>query len=147
MSKSKPANTDDDGINRPVDRSVILPQNLLTLFTEKEWEEFTAEWAEGFEEKYSSIENRAGAGDKGRDVVCYAGEDKGSCDIDVYQCKRYEHPIRPSEFWVELGKLCVYTQSGELRIPRRYRLVASRGVGGTLADLFENPERLRTELI
>ena len=49
MSKSKPANTDDDGINRPVDRSVILPQNLLTLFTEKEWEEFTAEWAEGFE--------------------------------------------------------------------------------------------------
>ena len=80
-------------------------------------------------------------------MVCYAGEDKGSCDIDVYQCKRYEHPIRPSEFWVELGKLCVYTQSGELRIPRRYRLVASRGVGGTLADLFENPERLRTELI
>jgi hypothetical protein len=34
-----------------------------------------------------------------------------SCD--VYQCKHYAHPLQPTESYLELGKLCVYTNRGD----------------------------------
>ena len=29
----------------------------------------------------------------------------------MYQCKRYDHRLAPSEMWVEFGKVCVYTKA------------------------------------
>lgn len=132
---------------RPVDRSVIYPSQLLTLFSDDEWEDFITEWAESLGEVYKLIERRGGAGDKGRDVVCYLGDDRATCDIDVYQCKHYGHPIQPNEIWTELGKLCHFTMNGDFRVPRHYRLVAPQGVGSTLADLFDKPDALRAGLL
>ena len=51
---------------------------------------------------------------------------------DNFQCKHYDHPLAPSDIWLELGKLCYFTHLGEYSIPRQYYFVAPRGVGTKL---------------
>jgi hypothetical protein len=105
------------------------------------------EWVSGFQPPYAHFDLVGGAGDKGRDIVAYTGQPNFTCDLDVYQCKHFDHPIQPNEIWRELGKLCYFTHAGSYRVPRRYRIVAPRGVGGSLADLLAKPEDLRSGLI
>jgi hypothetical protein len=120
---------------------------VIQTYDDAEWERFVLEWMEGFDPPYHHFDRIGGAGDKGRDIVAYTGAPNTACALDVYQCKHYEHPIQPNEIWCELGKLCVYTHSGDYRLPRRYRVVAPRGVGGKLGDLLARPLDLRGGLI
>jgi hypothetical protein len=63
------------------------------------------------------------------------------------ECKHYSNALTPSNVYLELGKLCVYTWRGDYTVPRRYRFVAPLGVGTKLHDMLRKPEELRKELI
>ena len=90
---------------------------------------------------------RARGGDMGRDVIGYLADDVSTSPADVYQCKAYGHRLRPSDVWVEFGKVCVYSHRGEYRLPRKFLFVSTHGVGPKLHRLLENPEELKRELI
>lgn len=134
-----------DPLVQPI-KSGMTPRKIIQFFTADVWEEFVVEWTEGFETPYHTVVNLGGAGDKGRDVIGYLGDPQSDCQWDNYQCKHYDHPLRPTDVYTELAKLCYYTFIGDYSVPRRYRFVAPRGVGTKLHDLLKNHGRLRAEL-
>lgn len=133
--------------SQPVCPSVLTPSVVIQTYDDTEWERFVLECMEGFDPPYVFFDRIGGPGDKGRDIVAYTGQPNTNCDLDVYQCKHYAHPIQPNEIWRELGKLCVYTNRGDYRVPRRYQIVAPQGVGGKLGELLTKPSELRDGLI
>lgn len=132
---------------QPVSPTTLLPIHVIQHYDDKAWEEFVLEWLDGAQPKYSWIDRSGGAGDKGRDIIAHTTAQGTPGPIDLYQCKHYGHALYPGDAWRELGKLCVYTWNGTYAVPRKYRFVAPFGVGTTLRDLLENPEKLRAELI
>ncbi|MED4970718.1 ABC-three component system protein [Parageobacillus toebii] len=129
--------------------SYISPIDRLKIISPSEFEELIEEWIYGYlRTKYEKVVRVAGAGDKGRDVIAFEKYSKDGNDVwDNYQCKHYNEPLKPSEIWVEFGKLCYYTYIGAYNIPRRYYLVSPQGVGRKLYDFIMKPESLKSELI
>ncbi len=123
----------------------IPPIDRLKIISAENFEDLIREWISGYcKEKYSRVRKPAGAGDKGRDVIAYIDDaDKW----DNYQCKHYDHPLYPSDIWLELGKLCYYTFNEDYTIPSKYFFVSPLGVGSTLGDLLDNPDELKNELL
>lgn len=117
----------------------------LQIMSPTEWENFILEWAHSLKDRYSLVERCAGAGDMGRDVVAYVSPER--LLWDNYQCKHYDHPLMPSDVWVELGKLCYYTYIGEYTVPRSYSFVAPRGAGNRLSKLLRQPEELQSGIL
>jgi hypothetical protein len=127
----------------------VEPIKRLSIFDADEFEIFVEQWAsEYLLHKYYQVQKRGGSGDKGRDVVAWIDSpDVSPRKWDSYQCKHYKNPLMPSDFWLELGKLCYYTFIGDFTTPETYYVVASLGVGTTLQDYIDDPEQLRTRLI
>jgi hypothetical protein len=124
------------------------PRKLITTYNADEWEEFIEEWAEGFEPRYDQVTRIGGAGDKGRDVIGHiTSAEVRPRPCDIYQCKHYDHPLQPSEVYVELGKLCVFTFDKTYPVPRKYRFCPPRGIGPGLYNLLNNVNELKSELI
>jgi hypothetical protein len=126
----------------------LTPWKVIQTYDSTEWEAFIHEWAEGFDPPYAQVVHLGGPGDAGRDVVGYVndpGDRQGPWDS--YQCKHYNRPLRPTDVYVELGKLCYHSFSGTFSLPRIYRFVAPRGIGPKLHDLLRRPELLRVELV
>ena len=122
----------------------ILPIDKVHVMDEDSFEQFTLEWLYGCKKsKYSSIRKIGGAGDKGRDVVAYYYD--GS--VDYYQCKHYNTALTPSNYYLELGKLCYYTYNKDIPIPKNYFIIASNDVGSSLQDYIDNPPKLLSNLI
>jgi hypothetical protein len=124
---------------------MIPPIDRIKIFSPTQWEEFVLEWADSIRPEYSAVERCGGAGDMGRDII-------GICSTpgnvwDNYQCKHYGHPLRPSDIWVELGKLVYYTRRGDYTYPREYYFIAPQGAGTRLSNLFKKPNDLRVGLI
>ena len=93
----------------------ILPHKIISLYDADEWEVFVEEWVFIKKTKYFSIERCGGAGDLGRDVIAWP--DVNDLSIwDNYQCKHYDHPLRPAEVWVEFGKLVFYSYQGKIEL-------------------------------
>lgn len=108
------------------------------------FEDFVGEWLYASKQsEYSRIQLVGGAGDKGRDAIATCSNGK----VDYYQCKHYNHALTPSEFTVELGKLCYYTWLKDYPIPRTYYIVASNDIGPTLKDYLDHPEQLKKEVL
>ncbi|RWX54858.1 ABC-three component system protein [Photobacterium chitinilyticum] len=127
----------------------VLPIHRIKLFSPEEWEEFVEEWLTFKELDYIEVERLGGAGDKGRDVIGYVTCPKTNPDSyvwDNFQCKHYDHALRPSDVWTEFGKVCYYTYLGDFPVPRHYYFIAPYGVGTSLADLLRKPDILRQEL-
>ena len=127
----------------------ISPVQRLATFSDEQFEIFVQEWAyEALTKKYNEVNRRGGAGDKGRDVVAWL-DPPGATPRrwDLYQCKHHKNPLTPSVFWVELGKLCFYTHRGDYTVPQSYVIVTHQGVGPALADLLDQPDALKTELL
>lgn len=123
---------------------ITPPIERMRSLSEDAFEDLVLEWADGYlQKKYSKIRGYGGAGDKGRDIVCYYPDGK----VDLYQCKRYSTVLSPSHFWVELGKLMFYTSTNEYPIPKSYFIVTTKGVGPTLLDLIQNPTKFNDLLI
>ncbi len=125
---------------------LVPAMDLMKLFSADQWEAFVLEWADGLRSDYELVEKCGGAGDMGRDVIATVSEDNP--DVwDNYQCKHYDHPLRPGDVWLELGKAVYYSHEGEFTFPRKYRFVAPQGAGTTLIKLFKKPEELKAKLI
>lgn len=124
----------------------IVPTERMKLFSPADWEGFVNEWATSLGE-YGLVERTSGAGDMGCDVIGTVNPSDINSAWDNYQCKHYGHALTPSDVWIELGKLCYYTWRGNYTVPRRYRFVAPRGVGGKLARLLKRPAELKAELV
>ena len=123
----------------------IHPEDRISLFSDTQWELFVQEWVDSLRDEYDMVERCGGAGDMGRDVIAHV---KGGGGIwDNYQCKHYVNSLKPSDIWVELGKLAYYTKRGDYTCPRRYYFIAPKGIGTKLSNLLRKPEKLKSELL
>lgn len=123
----------------------VHPEDRIKLFSDKQWELFVQEWVDSLEDQYDLVERCGSAGDMGRDVIARVKGDNGAWDN--YQCKHYKESLKPSEIWIELGKLAYYTLKGEYTYPRRYFFIAPLGAGTKLSNLLKKPEALRAGLL
>lgn len=130
-----------------VSPSVLTPAFVIQTYSDAEWEAFILEYLGAANPPYEFIEPKGGPGDKGRDILAYVVGPPGKGPIDIFQCKAYQKRLTPSDTWIELAKLCVYTLRGDYPLPRRYLFVSPLGVGTKLGDLLNYPERLRQGLI
>ncbi|GAB3723784.1 ABC-three component system protein [Flavobacterium koreense] len=126
----------------------ILPIKLIEVFYPQEWEEFIEEWLELKKSKYYLVERYGGAGDMGRDVVCYFDDPKTNPNYkwDCYQCKHYINPITPTDVYVEFAKIIYYTFEEHFPIPQNYYFVAPKDCGTSLSKLLIDPIKLKAEL-
>ena len=124
----------------------ISPMQRLAGMDDAEFEEIITEWThEYLSSKYESVRRCGAAGDKGRDVIAWIN--KTEKRWDNYQCKHYKNKLTPTNFYVELGKLCYYTFNEDYPIPQIYFIVSQEGVGTKLGDLLDDAEKLKKALI
>ena len=127
---------------------VIPPQQRILTYSPDEWESFVEEWIYYcLTAKYKHVLRFAGAGDMGIDVAGFVDDKRLRGVWDNYQCKHYDHAIRPSDVWVEFGKVIWYSYIGEYTTPRHYYFVSPRGAGTSLGRLCSNATKLRQELV
>ena len=120
------------------------PMRVIT-FSPAEWESFTQEWASSLKDLYVRVARHTGSGDQGVDVAGFVNDGGWEGGWDNYQCKHYDHPLRPSDIWVEVGKIVYYSYKGEYPPPRKYYFIASRDIGTKLGKLIEAPDKLKEE--
>ena len=147
ISIQEPRTDDNARVDRVYPGQPIAPIIRVRTFSPDEWEDFIQEWASSLKSRYHTVMRCSSAGDMGRDVVAHTGRVSSGKPWDNYQCKHYDHPLRPSEIWIELGKLVHYTYQGEFTVPREYFFVSPHDVGTTLARLLERPRKLREGLL
>jgi len=122
----------------------IAAIDRVKLFSDTQWEEFILEWADSIRDEYERVDRCGGAGDMGRDVIATIKDGGGAWDN--YQCKHYKDSLKPTDIWVELGKLAYYSRRGDYTYPRKYYFVAPQGAGTKLSNLLKTPETLRSAL-
>ncbi|QBL94966.1 hypothetical protein KSAC_27860 [Komagataeibacter saccharivorans] len=123
----------------------IPPVTRVKLFSPDDWEAFVEEWANSLKEEYVKVRRLGGSGDLGVDIVGF-GSAKGFEGVwDNYQCKRYDHPLRPSDIWVEIGKIIYYSHQGKYIPPRRHYFVSSQDIGTSLEKLLNKPTDLQDQ--
>lgn len=125
---------------------LVLPIARIRLYSPDEWEAFTNEWAH-YLFKGNQVVRFSGAGDKGVDIAVFEPRQNFDGIWDCYQCKHYDNPLRPSDIYVELGKVLWFSFSGEYAAPRTYTFIAPAGIGTKLNNLLKNPAKLKQELI
>ena len=131
------------GLGLPVD-----PLDRLAQFSAKDFERFTLEWADGYLKVklpgVYEIQQRGGAGDKGRDIIVWLDPPSASPRRSlIYQCKHYSAALGPGLASGEIAKLLYYTRAGEQPVPELYTFVTHKGVTGTLQDLLDEPDKLQ----
>lgn len=127
----------------------VDPVDRMAIFKADDFERFTLEWIDGYlQGRYAELQLRAGAGDKGRDIVAWI--DSSSVTprrLDIYQCKHYAEAVGLPDFLPELGKLIFYTHRGDYPVPETYWIVTHKGVTNPLQDLIDEPAKLRDALL
>jgi hypothetical protein len=117
----------------------------IRIFSDDDWEDFIEEWASGISCDYSSVRRFGGSGDFGVDIAGFCTEAGFESEWDNFQCKRYNHPLWPTDIWTEIGKIIYYSYIGEYLPPRNHYFVASQGVGTSLEQLLNKPTTLKNE--
>ena len=126
----------------------IPAQQQILLYSADQWEVFIQEWAHYCLKKpYTKVERFSSSGDRGIDIAGFADPQKLQGIWDNYQCKHYDHPLRPTDAWPELGKILWHTFQKGYRSPRRYYFVAPRGVGTKLNAYLSDAAKLKNALI
>lgn len=115
----------------------------IRTFSPDDWEDFIEEWSTSLSGTYVKVRRFGGSGDLGVDIAGFTSENGFQGDWDNYQCKHYGHPLRPSDIWVEIGKVVYYSYKKEYLPPRRYFFVASQGISTSLEQLLNNPDALK----
>lgn len=130
-----------------IQSGIPLPKAArVRMFSPDEWEEFIEEWATSLLTAYKKIRRFGGSGDLGVDVAGFVSNEGFQGKWDNYQCKRYDHALRPGDIWVEIGKIIYYAHLGEYVPPRRHYFVCSQGIGTTLEKLLNSsPEKLKNQ--
>lgn len=131
-----------------VHSGVPIPKAMrVRLFSPDEWEEFTEEWASSIESDYTKVRRFGGAGDLGVDIAGFCSDQGYEGVWDNYQCKRYDHPLRPGDIWVEIGKIIYYSYLGEYVPPRRHYFICSQDIGTSLEKLLNKPTELKVKMV
>jgi hypothetical protein len=126
----------------------IPPQQQLLLYSEDQWEDFVQEWAHYcLKKQYTEVQRFTGAGDRGIDIAGFTDAQKLQGVWDNFQCKHYDHALRPSDVWVEFGKIIWHSFNKDYRAPRRYSFVAPKGAGTGLTALLADSRKLRAGLV
>ncbi|MCG6191367.1 restriction endonuclease [Maribellus maritimus] len=118
--------------------ATILPQVRILNYEDKEWERFIEECTHYLQSQYVSVRRSGGAGDQGLDIVAFRTKDNFEGKWDNYQCKHYDHPLSPSDIYIEMGKLCYYTLNNEYPVPENYFFAAPQGIGTKLGKIIRN---------
>ncbi|EOW7075803.1 ABC-three component system protein [Yersinia enterocolitica] len=134
------------GAGLPVD-----PLDRLAQFSAPDFERFTLEWASDYLaqlEDVDEVQQRGGAGDKGRDVIVWLD----SSEVvrrrwRLYQCKHYGTRLGTAAGIAEIGKVLYYTLRGDYTIPEEYWFVTHQGVVGPLQDLLDDPNKMRQHVL
>lgn len=127
---------------------LIPPQQQLLLYSPDQWEDFVQEWAHYCLKKlYAQVQRFTGAGDRGVDVAGFADALKLQGVWDNYQCKHYDHALRPGNVWVEFGKIIWYSFKKDYTAPRKYFFVAPMGAGTGLTKLLSDAGKLKRDVI
>lgn len=114
-------------------------------FSPDDWEEFAQEYGHSLKSEYSAVKRFAGAGDMGIDIAGFVTNGGFAGGWDNFQCKRYDHALRPSDIWIELGKIIYYSFRGEYPAPRKYYFCASQDIGTKLQQLLADPAKLKQQ--
>src|ERR1700687_82353 len=123
------------------------PVTRVLTYSSGEWESLVQEWAfYSLKPKYLRCERFSGANDKGIDIAGFADPQLLNGVWDNYQCKHYDHPLQPTDVWIELGKVIWHSFDGAYLPPRFYYFVASRGIGPKLTHFLSNIRLLKDEL-
>jgi hypothetical protein len=145
----KPQITQDVSLHDMLFGPAIDPIERVTTYDGDRFEKFVLEWAYEYLQntckEYVQVSRFGGAGDKGRDIVCYISTNPVKCD--VFQCKHYRDPIGPSEARIELAKLCLNTFQKSIPVPSKYRFVSPRDVSSKLGLSFDDPAAIKSDLI
>jgi len=110
------------------------------------------EWAAGYlaskvKDVYE-VQQRGGAGDKGRDVVVWFDPPSHQARRwSLYQCKHYDAPLGAGVAAAEIAKVLYYTMAKEYSVPLEYWFVTHRGVTSDLQDMFDEPARLKAYIL
>lgn len=124
----------------------VLPIARIRLYSAEEWEAFTNEWAH-YTFQGKEVVRFSGAGDKGIDIAVFDPGQDFTGIWDGYQCKHYDNALRPSDIYVEMGKVLWFSFGGEYKAPRSYTFIAPCGIGTKLNNLLRNPAKFKQELI
>lgn len=130
----------------------VAPLDRLANFSAVEFERFTLEWASDYlARKVPSIvevQQRGGAGDKGRDVIAWldpvAAPDRRWA---LYQCKHYASALGGGAAAAEIGKVLFYSHRGDYKFPYEYNFITHKGVTSQLQDLLDNPKDLKKFIV
>ena len=130
----------------------VHPLDRLNSFSADEFERFVLEWAQGYLSRkvpdVYQVQQRGGAGDKGRDIVVWFGApDDLHRHWHLHQCKRYGVRLGPGPAAAELAKVLYFAARGDYTLPSRYWFVTLKGVTGDLQDLVDTPEKLKAFVI
>ncbi|CAD7386122.1 ABC-three component system protein [Xanthomonas arboricola] len=148
LNKIQPKTARNVSSSSHVQSGVPVPKSVrIRHFSPDEWEEFIEEWASSLDSSYVKVRRFGGAGDLGVDISGFCSEQGFHGDWDNFQCKRYDHPLRPGDIWVEIGKVIYYSHQGQYQPPRRYYFVCSQGVGTSLEKLLDTPGTLKEKLL
>ena len=124
----------------------VPPIKRLQLIDEDTYEEIILCWAKDYlKNKYETVIQLGGAGDKGRDVCGYI--DFKNDKLDLYQCKHYSKQLSYSSIRLEFAKLVYYTFYKHYSIPQKYYFVSPQGISPTLLDLIKDEKKLKSTLI
>lgn len=141
-----PKSTKSVPTHTQVTSGVPIPKAMrIRMFSPDDWEEFVEEWSTSLNGAYIKVRRFGGSGDLGVDIAGFCTDKGFQGEWDNYQCKRYDHPLRPSDIWIEIGKIIFYASRGEYQPPRKHYFVCSQGVGTTLEQLLNKPEELRAK--
>lgn len=130
----------------------VAPLDRLANFSADDFERFALEWADGYLRvklpDVMDIQQRGGAGDKGRDIVVWFGA-TGTPDRHwhLYQCKRYATALGAGKAIAEIAKVLFYSFRGDYTLPSEYWFVTRKGVTGDFQDLVDDPAKLKSYLI
>lgn len=127
------------------------PAKLIRLYNHIQWEEFIEEWLDqrAKDAPYVNVEKVWWANDKWRDIIAYIShpDANGEYEWDCYQCKHYGQGIRPTDIYVEAGKILYYTFQKDYPIPKNYFIAAPMGIGMKLSDLLRTPKKFKEALL
>src|SRR5262249_54555432 len=141
LTEIKPKGPQGSTSSEHVQTGVPIPKAArVRTFSPAEWEEFIEEWATSLASIYKKVRRFGGAGDLGVDIAGFASDAGFKGVWDNYQCKHYGHPLRPSDVWIEIGKIIYYSHRGEYVAPRKYYFVCSQGIGTSLEQLLNDVE-------
>ncbi|WP_139555660.1 restriction endonuclease, partial [Escherichia coli] len=89
------------------------PLDRLAQFSAAEFERFTLEWASEYlagQQYVNEVQQRGGAGDKGRDIVVWLDpSDAVPRRWHLYQCKHYDANLGLPKAGIEVAKVIYYT--------------------------------------